>query len=65
MQLSYFCRHCGNHLRKGDHSACRKAERAERKSTTEAARLSAGERNRQRYANGTLGEVLAKTEKPE
>lgn len=55
MKVSFLCRHCGVHLRKGDHRACKRILRAQDPMSEEArekARLRSARRDPARLVEG-------------
>ena len=53
MNISFYCKHCGKYLRRGNHTECKRILREKRAAEqTEAERLALGEKARKSYAKG-------------
>lgn len=57
MKISFFCKHCGTHLRSGNHDECKKILRMKQRDETR--RIREGEKQRKRFSSGDLGNYLA------
>lgn len=56
MNFSFFCKHCGKHLRQGNHSRCKQILRAQRSADRKPATSTASEHSQKFLAKTGEGE---------